>query len=395
MELEDLNKEESKHYKYVNNFFAKLNKYALDCSDSTKKFVSFTMNTLIEKKKQLISNISEKGIPDDLPMLRAYIWKILLNLLPEDPSLWGETLKKKRIEYHNYRELIEAKLKKEIEEKKYKSIDELEQIIKDAYRTNTSVPFFFEPTNKDNLQNDEEHLKQLKKRKNCTINSVNEIYYNEKEYELHVDVLKRILFIHTKFCAAISYHQGMNELIAPIYYCFSYDKTYKNETHEDIEADTYWCFHYLMSQVGQSFVSANNEGIKIKSSIFFKCLKIVDIDISNKLKELNIPKEYYCHKWFLLLFSQEFQLKDLLKIWDLIFSKEDVYYYVIYIGIAFLMLKREFIVKGDMIVVLKELGNYKNINIDELIQKAKEIRKSYSGLLDDIILKTTEIINDV
>ncbi len=59
------------------------------------------------------------------------------------------------------------------------------------------------------------------------------------------------------------------------------------------------------------------------------------------------------------------------------------------------MLKREFIVKGDMIVVLKELGNYKNINIDELIQKAKEIRKSYSGLLDDIILKTTEIINDV
>ena len=78
----------------------------------------------------------------------------------------------------------------------------------------------------------EELAKIIEKRKNCSYNDINDIYYDPGKYEIHVDVLKRILFIYTYINQDISYHQGMNELLAPIFYCFSYDRTYQEETEE-------------------------------------------------------------------------------------------------------------------------------------------------------------------
>jgi hypothetical protein len=386
----NLNEQEFNNLKYVNNFFARLNSKVLKCSEKTKKIVCDTMNAILEKNKKLIFEIGEKGLPDELPILRAYIWKILLNYLPEDPEKWEETLRKKRMEYNNYKQLIEQKLLKEIKEKKYKSRDELEQIIKDAYRTNTQIPFFLEPTNKGkNINEIKDDM--FERRKNCTFNDIDEIYYDEKKNETHIDVLKRILFVYTKFCADISYHQGMNELLAPIYYIFSYDKTYTEETEENIEADSFWCFYYLMSKVSLSFVSPHGEGLQIKSFIFEKCLEYIDKEIADKLEELGIKKEYYCYKWFILLYSQEFQLNDTLKLWDLIFSQEDKYYYVIYIGIAFLLIKKDVIIGGDMCKVMQSLHDFKDIDIDALIKKTKEINQAYKKELDNFILKTKKI----
>jgi hypothetical protein len=70
-------------------------------------------------------------------------------------------------------------------------------------------------------------------------------------------------------------------------------------------------------------------------------LEYVDEDIYKNLLRLNIRNEYYCYKWFILLFSQEFEINDLLKLWDLFLIHEDKYYYIIYLGIAILMMKKE------------------------------------------------------
>jgi Rab-GTPase-TBC domain len=41
---------------------------------------------------------------------------------------------------------------------------------------------------------------------------------DEHEIDLHWEVIERILFIYAKLNPAIGYVQGMNELIAPLYY---------------------------------------------------------------------------------------------------------------------------------------------------------------------------------
>ena len=376
---------------YVNDFLTRLNKIILKLPKDSQKEICNIITAILDKNKAQLKKYTYIGIPEEVPILRAFIWKILLNYLPEDPKKWEETLNQKRTEYNTYKKFIKGRLDLEIQEKKYKSKEILEQIIKDVYRTNTDNPFFCELVEKNNTITKEELSKIYEKRKNCIFNNINEIYYTEKKYEIHADVLKRILFIYTSFCPDISYHQGMNELLAPIFYCYSYDRTYKDETEENIEADSFWSFHYLMSKVSLSFVSARKKGLDAKSYIFETCLNFVDEEIYNKLIELNIRSEYYCYRWFILLFSQDFPLNSVIKLWDLIFSNEDIYYYVVYIGIAIMLLKKNVIINGEMVDVMQSLQNFDDIKIDELLAKTKEINNKYKIHLDLFILNTKKV----
>ena len=376
---------------YVNDFLTRLNKKILTLPKNSQKEVCDIMAAILDKNKIQLKNYSYQGLPQEIPILRAFIWKILLNYLPEDPKKWEETLNKKRNEYNSFKKFIEGRLQLEIKEKNYKSKEILEQIIKDVYRTNTDNPFFYELVDKNNSIKKEELIKLYEKRKNCIFNNINEIYYTEKKSEIHADVLKRILFVYTYFCPDVSYHQGMNELLAPIFYCYSYDKTYEEESEENIEADSFWSFHYLMSKVSLSFVSARKKGLDAKSYIFETCLNFVDEEIYNKLNELNIRSEYYCYRWFILLFSQEFDINSVIKLWDLIFSNEDIYYYVVYIGIATMLLKKNVIINGEMADVMQSLQNFEDIKIDELIIKTKEINEKYKTQLDAFILHTRKV----
>ena len=56
--------------------------------------------------------------------------------------------------------------------------------------------------------------------------------------EKHFDVLARILFIYARLNPGIGYVQGMNEVLAPIYYCMAQDE---HPVFTDyIEADSFF-----------------------------------------------------------------------------------------------------------------------------------------------------------
>ena len=376
---------------YINNFITNLNKKILSIPKNSQQRACNILSAILDKNISLIRQYSFEGIPNELPILRAFIWKILLNYLPDEPKKWEETLKSKRAQYNSYKKFVEGRLELELKTKKYNSKDILEQIIKDVYRTNTNNPFFYEPINKNENVSKEELLQLYQKRKKYTFNNINEIYYPPEKNEIHAEVLKRILLIYTFINQDVSYHQGMNELLAPIFYCFSYDKTYEEETEENIEADTFWVFQYLMSKVSLSFVSAREKGLDAKSYIFEKCLEFVDEDIFNKLKELNIRGEYYCYRWFILLFSQDFDIDKILILWDVIFTKEDIYYFVVYLGIAIMEIKKDIIIKGEMPDIMQALQSVGDVDINELIQKTKELNEKYKNDLDLFILNTKQV----
>lgn len=64
------------------------------------------------------------------------------------------------------------------------------------------------------------HLKEQLKRqaefKKADLCGNDRIYY----IETHADVLARILFIYAKLNPGVDYVQGMNEILATLYYCF-------------------------------------------------------------------------------------------------------------------------------------------------------------------------------
>ena len=374
--------------KIFTNFTKNLTKHLSSCTKSTSEIASLALGIIKSKDQKKLFEICESGLPDDLPILRAYIWKIILGYLPLDISEWDSTLAKKREEYKIYKKFIKEKLKKELEKKEYTSKDILEQIIKDVYRTNTQFSFFFQPTDKNKNFNKEEILNIYNKRKNWDFSNIEEVYkYDNFENETHTDVLKRILFTYSSILQDVSYHQGMNEILAPIYYTFSYDKLYLEENEEDIEADSFWSFYFLLNGIKNNF-EENQEGLFYKSEILNECVKIVDEDIYNKLLEKNIKCEFFCLRWFVVLFGQDFDMGDVIRIWDFVFSCENKNYLLFYVCLAVINLRRNVIINGEMNEILQGFQNLRDLMCDDVIFLAVDIRNKWKDKLDNIIKKT-------
>lgn len=71
------------------------------------------------------------------------------------------------------------------------------------------------------------------------------------------EALARILFVHAKLNPAESYTQGMNEIVATLYFVLASDE--KEEWNRHCEADTFFCFTNLMSEIRDVFLASMDE----------------------------------------------------------------------------------------------------------------------------------------
>jgi hypothetical protein len=138
---------------------------------------------------------------------------------------------------HRIAEIRNPKMKKlnqdEIFEKiskKYRTVwynlfrdqDMMEEIQKDVRRTRQEIGFFIKPLNINRELTDEERKKvdqQFDMTKISMTDAEKECYI-----ETHSDPFFNILFIYAKLNPGINYVQGMNEVLAMIYYCFFKDQ---------------------------------------------------------------------------------------------------------------------------------------------------------------------------
>ena len=178
----------------------------------------------------------------------------------------------------------------------------------------------------------------------------------------------------------------MNEILAPIYYTFSYDKLYLEENEENIEADSFWCFYLLMNDIKNNF-NEDQEGLFKKSKILEECIKIVDITIYNEFEKKSIKCELFCLRWFIVLFGQDFEMNDILRIWDFIFCSEDKNYFLIFICLAVIIMRKEIITNGDMNNILQGFQNLRDLLCDDVVFLAVDIRNKWKDKLDSIIIK--------
>ena len=123
------------------------------------------------------------------------------------------------------------------------------------------------PSKRDISVSNEEIGKLVERRKNNDTNkNLEELYERASSiWEPNSDVLVRILFVYAKMNPDVGYVQGMNEILAPIYYCFFSEEEhgYTNPDMDeldikkendykyiaDVEADSYWTFSSLMEDI--------------------------------------------------------------------------------------------------------------------------------------------------
>ena len=384
----------------INNFSKKpilqiiVNKI-LSCPNQTISKASGFIESLISKNIKNLKLFSEDGLPDEIPILRSIIWKINFGYLPINNEEWTKILEDKRSSYFYYKDIFTKKLQEEfklykdyntmskedkekIDKKTNKAL--LEQIRKDVNRTHNQMDFFFKSIDENNQLTKKELMEMMENRINCSMKNVNDIYkINIKE--THADAIVRILFIYSYFFPDLSYVQGMNEIIAPIYYIFSFDKTYGVEPSiENIEADTFWTFNCLMTQVKDIFNREKDDkdiGLSGKVKRLKLMLKIVDFQLYEHFEKYKLEYSTFAYRWFILFFSQEFLMIDILRLWDYIFAPEDKFLNCYFISLAVLLLKKDELLVSDLTGMLSELRTIKGLNVEEMISISKKIKLEY------------------
>ena len=167
-----------------------------------------------------------QGVPDAAD-LRPLFWKLLLGYLPPDRTQWASTLAEKRRRYEGFKQYA-TRLDGPRPEPEDSALDEGEE------KAETKpVPESEEPEDGTRYVSKERawrtyyrydvSLEVIEKDVARTLPALHFFGDEETGGNAHGDALRSILFVYSRYNAAIRYVQGMNEVLAPIYYVFAHD----------------------------------------------------------------------------------------------------------------------------------------------------------------------------
>ena len=362
MEKHKLTKEEINNLK-EHKFFSEIIMKSELIKDSSIKDNIYSIVYELNKTSINIQNIYSL-IPSQAlfyqKSLRSLVWKVCLKYLPLNIEEWEEYLDKKRDEY------IEIKDKylttsKNLKKKFSPSIDILsdnkmsyfyqdnkllELIDKDMKRTYPEIPFY------------QQKSKNNKKETNC-------------------DVLKRILFIYAKKYPEVAYVQGLNLIIANMFYVFSQDENpYFNLSAEE---DTFFCFELFLHNFKDIYnqeKDRSEKGIKKIINYIKFLLYIVDCEVFYNLNNMKIDIYMFLFKWYTVFFSQEFEFSVTLKLWDNFVCNENKEEYLIHLCLSSILIKKEHLLSRDIGTILQALQTFQGEDLDLILYKVPDIKES-------------------
>ncbi|CAK60690.1 unnamed protein product (macronuclear) [Paramecium tetraurelia] len=339
-----------------------------------------------------LKKLSNQGVPDDIKGLRSLVWKLLLGYLPADRTKWNSTIKTNIEIYEQFcNDLIKSKLQKQMTESNEYEDQELQQskkqdhplskslqsiwksffddqviweeVEKDTVRTRAELSFFVSPTQIPNKYPVYFRTQCRRERRLA------------KDYEhRHYDVLTRILFIYAKLNPAIRYVQGMNELLAPLYYVFYSDT---NELFlQSVESDAFFCFTILMSDAKDSFLRAlddSQDGIKSKMNNLNTLLRIHEIEIWDNLQKQGIHPQFYSLRWIMLYLTQEFELHSVFILWDSLLSHSNKNEYLLFLCLSIIKELKPSLLQDDFTDIMEGLQQVGKIQVERILQITSQI----------------------
>jgi hypothetical protein len=109
-----------------------------------------------------------------------------------------------------------------------------------------------------------------------------------------------------------------------------------------------------MTHIRDNFMKIydNSEfGILVRMQKFLLLLKKTDHSVYDLFDQQKLKPEFYAFRWLTLLLSQEFQLPDVLRMWDSLFAdQESNFEFLLYICCAMVMYVKSIISKNRIIV---------------------------------------------
>eukprot|EP01102_Stenamoeba_stenopodia_P013076 TRINITY_DN4189_c0_g1_i1.p1 TRINITY_DN4189_c0_g1~~TRINITY_DN4189_c0_g1_i1.p1 ORF type:complete len:403 (-),score=92.66 TRINITY_DN4189_c0_g1_i1:69-1277(-) len=316
------------------------------------------------------------GIPEK-PGLRAAYWKILLNYLPVNKNLWEETLQSNRSLYQSWVKDLMTDPHSQNEGQK----DEIQDV------TFADHPLSLAPDSAWGTHfKDLEIMGEIRKDVRRTFPHLH--FFNkdgETGIAKHYDAILHILFLYAKLNPGVGYVQGMNEILAPIYYIFASDPNIPS--FEAAEADTFFSFKNLMAEIMNNFcktLDKSDVGITAAMKRLNDLLKKKDPDLWQNLESKGMHPQFYSFRWLTLLLSQEFELPDTLRLWDSLFSDPKRFDFLFYVCCAMMINVRDKLIEGDFAENLKLLQHFPpTVDMHVLIDQAEKLKATPDNSEDE------------
>ncbi|KAL6526664.1 hypothetical protein OROGR_015754 [Orobanche gracilis] len=303
-----------------------------------------------------LRRLASQGIPDGAG-IRATVWKLLLGYLPLDRSLWPSELAKKRSQYKHFKQELlmnPSDITRRLE-KSSPDINELDS--SQGFLARAEITHGEHPLSlgKSSIWNqffqETEIMEQIDRDVKRTHPDIPFFSGDSKFSKSNQEALRNVLIVFAKLNPGVRYVQGMNEILAPLFYVV------KNDTNE----------------------------------------------------ENGVNPQFYAFRWITLILTQEFKFADILLIWDTILSDPDgpqslptvistgmvcVHLTIdpkpcserdilgetlLRICCAMLIIVRKRLLAGDFTSNLKLLQNYPSTNISHLLYVANKLRSHLAG----------------
>ncbi|KAH9329783.1 hypothetical protein KI387_001891, partial [Taxus chinensis] len=279
-----------------------------------------------------LQRLASQGIPD-VEGLRATVWKLLFGYLPRNRELWESELQKKRSQYAAFKEELlvnPSEVTRRMDEAIGRCIDNDGDngsgMLRRLEITHGEHPLSLGKSSVWNqFFQDTETTEQIERDVKRTHPDMHFFSGDSGSAIANQEALKRILLIFAKLNPGIRYVQGMNEVVAPLFYVFKTDPDKSNAANA--EADTFFCFVELLSDFRDHFCQQlDNSIVGIRSTIsnLTALLKRHDEELWRHLEATTkVNPQFYAFRWITLLLTQEFNFPDCLRIWDSLLSNSD------------------------------------------------------------------------
>jgi TBC1 domain family member 13 len=343
--------------------------------------------------------------PTDIAGLRSVVWRVIMTALPNQPEKWQEELDKNFQTYEDFKKelIVKPKLKAEDEKKQamqavvdhplstnqnslwntfFKDQELWDEIEKDVKRTRREMNFFSKAA--DESLNTEANRKRLDlqadvKKADLTADDVS------KYIETHADVLHRILFIYAKLNPGVEYVQGMNEVLAVIYYCFI-EQDARDERiipMKYTESDAFFAFSNIMIQLRDGFLrelDKESNGIQGRIKQFSEIMKAVEPHAHRTIEGNQVDHQFYSLRWFMLLLCQEFDMSMAIRLWDTLLADPKRFTFTAFTSCALVSYVRDDIIDGDFACCMENLQRAADRvkSIPQLLNKANELCNAYN-----------------
>ena len=227
----------------------------------------------------------------------------------------------------------------------------MEMIHGDIIRTAHHIPFFPFPNRSSNL------------------NLIDPLV----PFQEHMRRIERILFIFAKLNCTLSYLQGFNELICPIFFVIMSSCSYFGNNNDSVEAFSFYVFQNLLSTTNlqEMFTTQDSSIIHRRLFLFMDILNKHLPNQANIINSFNIHPLTFAYPWLNLLFAQAHLMPNLILIWDSLFAHfNNLLEYAAYICVATIKMMEKGIIEDDYIITMTTLKKFQIDDVKTLLNLA-------------------------